>query len=272
MSESWRGLYLKAERKHVADAVRRLAISRGYSMVHYEEALSRQALEDIWDAGLEGRLDTLETIFALTVNDQWTRLIGLDFADAAHPRLFYTYELVMLLGCDAFECGFIGRAAWWYSYFERGLIKERFCSNPWEALDASWDDLWGADDPRLIYGRCIGVRDQYKIRSLPVPVQQQLRGDPKQLAPILKPSGEQQLTDVLQEELPERAIERLSQVIELPYIGEYWVSNFLSDLHSFRLRGEPVPDWITNPIEQGVLAFVMLRHPKHILLQDVEQL
>ncbi len=270
MSEGWRGLYLKSERKHVADAVRRLAVSRGYSVIHYQETVSRQALEDIWSAFPEGTLDTLETIFALTVDDQWTRLIGLDFADAAHPRLFYTYELVMLLGCDAFEGGFMDRTAWWYSYFERGLIRDRFCSNPWEALNASWDDVWGADDPRIIYGRCIGVRDQYKIRSLPLRVQQQLRGDPARLAPILKPSGEQSLRDILEEEHPKRAIERLSQVIGLPYIGEYGVNNFFEDLASFPMRGEPVPDWIANPIEQGLLTLVMLRHPKHFLLQDAE--
>ena len=265
MSNSWRGLCLKTTREHVADELLRLAKSRGYSVVRYADRLDQPALVNVWEAGIEGRLDTLEVFFLLTANGQWTRLIGLDFDAMALPRLFYSYELVMLLGCDAFECGFADRIAWWYSYFEKGLIVDRFCSDPLMALHDFMDKIWGPDDPRIIYGRCAGLERLQEIPALPIPVQQQLQGHLEKLIPILKPSHAQQLSDILQEKHPAHAIDRLSQVIALPHIGEFTTVTFLEDFASVRMRGEPTPDWITAPLEQG-LGLVMLRHPKYALL------
>jgi len=261
----WRGLYLKTTREQAADALLRLAKSRGYSVVRVAEALDQDDLENVWAAGIEGRLDTLEVIFLLAVDSQWTRLIGLDFDAMALPRLFYTYELAMLLGCDGFECGFVDTIAWWYSYFEKGLIVDRFCSDPLEALHDFTDQIWGPDDPRIIYRQCAGIERLQDIRTLPIPVQRQLQGQPEKLIPILKPSHVQQLKDILQEWHPERAIDRLSQMVALPYIDEFTTVTFLEDFASVRMRGEPTPDWITEPLEQG-LGLVMLRHPKYSLL------
>lgn len=265
MSSGWRGLYLRASRGDVAEALQRLAMSRGYSVLRFAESLDQSALENVWAAGIEGRLDTLEAIFLLTVDSQWIRLIGLDFDAMAFPRLFYTYELVMLLGCDGFECGFVDSIAWWYSYFERGLIVDRSCSDPLMALYDFRDKIWGSDDPRIIYSRCASVERLQEIRALPISVQQQLQGQPEKLIPILKPSHMQQLKDVLQETHPGRAIDKLSQIVALPYIGEFTTVTFLEDFASARVRGEPTPDWITEPLEQG-LGLVMLHHPKYSLL------
>ena len=122
MSNGWRGVYLRADRERVADALVQLATSRSYTILRHIRSIDQPALDNVWDSGFQGRGDTLEFIFLLTINNEWTRLIGLDFADGAYPRLFYSYELVMLLDCDAFECGFVEDVSWWYRYYERGLI------------------------------------------------------------------------------------------------------------------------------------------------------
>ena len=176
----------------------------------------------------------------------------------------------MLLGCEAFECGFVERIAWWYSYFEEGLIRDRFWSDPLMPLSSFQDKIWGPDDPRVIYAKCLGVEKLHEVRLLPPQIAGQFQGDLDTLSKILKPQVADLMKNILQEKSPEVAIERLSQVMDLPYIGELETADFLEDFAGIRRRVEPTPDWITQTIKQG-LTLIMLHHPKHVLLYGVNK-
>jgi hypothetical protein len=168
----------------------------------------------------------------------------------------------MLLNCDAFECGFLDSLSWWYAYYENGRIIDRFDSNPVDTFASGIGNIFGFEDPRHIFCKCAGYHDHY-VTSLPAQVMTQYQGHPEKLAPIIRNGDITELRNILQEKWPRGAIKRLSQIMILPYIGEFEFIDFTDSVLHSRYCSEPDPPWVKEAITQG-LTMTILAHPKSL--------
>src|SRR3990172_2121006 len=107
MTENWSGLYLKADRESVADAVLVLATARGQQIHTHIDSVNQVSLDEVLGEFNYSELGkVIDVVLLLTLDNGWTSVIGRDLLDACFPRMFYSSELALLLSCDAFECGF----------------------------------------------------------------------------------------------------------------------------------------------------------------------
>lgn len=258
MTESWSGLYLKTDRDRASDVTVRLAQTRGYEIDSHTQCIDISTLREIFSAGLPGLGVTCDVLYLATADNDWTQVIGL--GNTCYPRLFFSSEIVMILGCDAFECGFLDTVSWWYSYYEKGLLVDRFDSNAKRTFLDSRDDLFGPDDPRAIYLRCSGLKNRHAM-PFPQRLASFFQGHPERLVPILKEASVDAVQDILSERWPEVAIRRFSQFSTLPHIGELSTSDIFDGVVNTRIRSEPIPASILEIIRRG-LTMIVMQHPK----------
>jgi hypothetical protein len=263
---TWNGLYLKSDIDIVSATLLRLAKARHFGVSNFIPRVTSSDLENApyWDLmGPDGRH---EVIALLAIDNGWTRLIGLELVNNSYPRLFFSSETVMLLGCDAFECGFYDREGWWYFYYEQGLLVDCFHSNLHEPVKTLVTDISDPNDLRTTYLKCFRYSaDVFLHKSvpevtLPLQVTSQFVGHPEKLISVLRDQNVKALEEILHEESPELAIERLRQVLSLPYIGEFQIRDIArADLSN------PYYSFVYQLIEWG-LTLIVLDHPKNRLL------
>lgn len=260
----WNGLYLKASRERVAAAITELLEAKGYTATFNRDCRELSDLDalqaipdllkrlpDILDfSELGDDFDLLETevvhkfemLNTLSVGNGWVRVEGFDTEYACPQRTFFASELVHLLGCDAFDCGFMDTVAWWYAYYEAGEIVDRFDMRPEENFMTRYSDSpFDPDDqfsktpdpnhPITIYMRANGLK--YVPVSIPPEIREQFQGQPERLMPIMKKGITPQQAGKLVAPTrwlswPESAIAQVAALIDLPYIGEYPVRDHLS--------------------------------------------
>ncbi len=268
MSDRWSGVYLKENKENVESALTRLAESRGYTLLLRKESVGyplaeESELKEIFKKGLSKNIDV---VFLLKAHSLWTRMIGFEQVDTVHPRLFFNSELVVMLGCDAFECGFINTLSWWYVYYEQGKVIDRFDTEPIETIvHPLYDQPLDPNDLRTIFFKCMGIKE-WQYTPLPSEILAHYQGNPERLAPILIDGNHQILEGILEEETPEKAIARLGEASELPYIGQYLSIDLFSSL-SNRLV---TPDPETLEITRQGMTLLVLQHPKMDLEFQIE--
>jgi hypothetical protein len=263
MTERWSGTYLKAHPSRVSGSLKRLAGARGYTPVLEIERVTYPladgpTLTSLYRQGLGMALDPL---FAVSLPGGWCRVLGLEQVDSSRPRLLFPSELVMILGCDAFECGFAEDVSWWYVYYEQGLAVDRFDSNPVDTI-RSVSALFPTDpnDPRSAYLASTQLRPP-QLQTLPSSILNCFVPSPERLSPILTPSCDIDLQVLLCETDPEAAIRLLAQAINLPGIGQLGALDLFDELaHS----GDPPRPGTMALLEAG-LSLTVYRHPCPIL-------
>jgi hypothetical protein len=262
---TWNGLYLKSDIDTVSATLLRLAKARHFGVSNFIPRVTPSDLRDAPHRDLVGPGGKFEVIALLALNNGWTRLIGLGLANTSYPRLFFSSELVMLLRCDALEYGFYDREGWWYFYYETGLLVDCFHSNLQEPVKLHVTDISDPNDLRTVYLKCLRYSGVFSRKStsevtLPPQVTSYFVGHPEKLAPILKDQNIKALEEVLGEKSPELAIERLGQVLILPHITEFHISEIVQANLS-----DSYYSFLYELMGQG-LTLIVLDHPKNRLL------
>jgi hypothetical protein len=262
MSERWSGTYLKASASRLKASLSRLATARGYLPVLEVERVAYPLADGPTLSSLyKQRLGmTLDPVFVAPLQGGWCRLFGLEQVDSSRPRLLFPSELVMMLNCDAFECGFAEDVSWWYVYYEQGLPADRFDSNPVETI-RSVTGLFPTDpnDPRSAYLAYSQLRP-VDLTALPTPILDLFAPSPARLRPILNPVAEIDLGPLFHVSDPETGIRLLSRAICLPEIGQFGSLDLFDELSN---TSRPPTPRVSALLEAG-LSLTIYRHPNPI--------
>jgi hypothetical protein len=241
-----------------------VAPERGQPIQFHSDAVDQAALDEAVSLLPFGALEkAVDIVFLLTLDNGWTRVIGRDLLDARFPRMFFGSDLALLLACDAFDCGYFDTASWWYAYHENGRNIDRFDSDPLYTFTDTIGNIFGFDDPRVIYCRCAGL-DRHQVQTFPEEILRQYQGQPEKLAPIARGGDIGALRSLIsrdrRELRPEDAINRLREALIFPEIGDYQVYHFTDAIKEARYRLEPDPKWVAEAIQAG-LSVTVLAHP-----------
>ena len=255
MSDGWSGLYLKAKRADIESTLLRLTQNRGYQLLSYIE---RVDYPQSFYPNVTRVRRSIDVAFFVPVDTDWIRMIGFELANTVHPRAFFGSELVVALGCDAFDCGFLEDTSWWYVYYQNGKVVDRFDSDPIETITQPlYDQPLDPNDPRLIYYLCNNIIN-WQYAELPDQVLNQFIGRPELLEPILLPGKIDEVSKLFEISSSQEGIKWLKSISTLPFINEYLAFELLSAL-SNTLR-EP-DEYIEELLSRGLSAMV-LQHPK----------
>ena len=200
MSEFWCGLYLKTNLRDSTSAFRRYIRKNNFEII--------LEMEDIQTVITHGNYDTLTSfnLFFLQYEQEWIYVTDIGNT-AASPKPFYLSAIIGELGCDAFYCGYNDTYYWWYDYYQKGKLVDRFSSDPWEEIYTRyWLDI---NDPRKnFYEQPDSVKEA---------ILSQFNGDYSKIKPLLKPdTTEEDINKRFNERWPERSFPRLSKYFIFP--------------------------------------------------------
>lgn len=254
MSDGWSGLYLKAKRSDIESTLLRLTQNRGYQLLSYVERVDYP--QSFYPKDINRR--SIDIVFFVPVATDWIRMIGFEQGDTVHPRAFFNSELVVALGCDAFECGFLEDVSWWYVYYQGGKALDRFDSDPIETITQThYDQPLDPNDPRAIYYLCNNVI-KWQYSELPDQVLNQFIGRPEILEPILLPGKINEVNHSLEKYSPEEGINWLKSICSLPFLNEYLAFELRFSLQNTLRKPD---EYIEELLSRGLSAMV-LQHPK----------
>lgn len=214
---------------------------------------------------MKGVGKTVDIAFLFQSNPNWTRLIGFEEVDAVHPRLFFNSELVNMLECDAFECGYSEDVSWWYIYYENGEVVDRFESDPLETIvQPHYDQPLDPYDARTMYYESKGIRD-WQYASLPSEILSLYQGDPAKLEPIMIEGNSRELESLITKSSLEEAIQRLSKIVDLSLIGQHLSIDVFSALGN---RLVPPDEKILDLINIGLNLLIFQNPDVNLQVED----
>jgi len=263
---AWSGLYVKAPADQLALALNRVAAARHFKLIKFSERVGKNDIEELRQYLTPAA--NYEVVGWYSVSSGWTRLVGFELSLGSYPRLLFPSEVILLLGCDAFECGFHERPnRWWYKYYENGLLIDRFEAKLETMIKPTSLPIWDPNDLGTIYAKCIVYRDYSAPAladdiTLPPELAAYYRGNASGLLRLAKPESKLGIAQVLQETDPLHAIERLRDSLQLPDIGKF----SLEELVELDFNWSDIDDYL-RLLDSG-LTITVFEHPRVALLAD----
>jgi hypothetical protein len=276
---AWDGLYLRTSLADAKGALIRLAQGRHYSLVEHIELLDLVKLDEVRRRQYHrGTLDNIEVFFLLQTNRDWTRLVGFERLYTVLPQLMFPSELVMMLGCDALQCGFYEKEGWYYTYYQQGVLADAFESQPVVKIEM-WPSMRDPFDVRTVCLACLwheveGVEPGTRV-NVPHSIINQFRGNPEVLLPILRDGQKERLGALLIKERNAgndkltrigsagRAIQQFGDMVIFPDINQLDLYDLIGEEQFINYP----PGWKDQLVQQR-LSLVVVEHPKGRLELD----
>jgi len=236
MKEYWASLYLNANIKNSMVGIEGLFSVEGYKKI--------LVIEDI--KLLTGNIlqePNKFIIYLIPSIKNWIEVVGLEEVIYFQNPAISISDTILKMGCDAFFSGYNESITWWYEYYQKGKIIDRFNSNPTEDfLNRYWLDK---NDPRSEYLRSV---PKYGDHGFPDYVLVKFHGEFSKITPIINNDVETINNKNLKTIRPENAIKKLGNLVKFPNFGQFNsedLSNFYfekseswdSKLKSWHLEG-----------------------------------